>query len=183
MSKISELLKKDYSHKALYFAPYMGQYFGTTTGSAYSYRQVCQVSGNAVYYSDTFFPGSWAHIDNCFLYLKTLDDLLDQQITELYQIMYPKSKLESLPDMRQLCTEVVYETKPYFELWERCYTVKVHLKLIEWGVGVPYMDGTGFGKVSIKALIKRGYIASPEYIKSFNEHYSQYKTEKPFRLW
>lgn len=182
MSKLSKLLNKDYSHKALYFAPYIGQYFGTTC-SEYSYRRVCQVSGDAVYYSDTFFPGTWAHIDNCFLYLKHLDNLTNEQIKELFGLMYPKSKLESLPDMRQLCADVVYETKSYFDLWERHYTVKVHLKLIGWGVAVPYMDGTGFGKISIKELIKRGYIADPRYIKQFNKHYSQYNTEKIFKLW
>lgn len=164
-----------YHDQCLYFSQYIGQYFSTTSGDELSHRRVWSVVGSAVYYGPS--PGSWVHIGNAFLWLRTLGELEKDEIFELFKVIYPNvtnaDKLDSAT-IKVMVADVIYKTKRPDFFDDNLYTIDVHLKMISFRMATTWFDGGKTKeKISITELEKRGWIANPRQKRKYREFYKE----------
>lgn len=160
-----------YRDKCLYFAQYIGQYFGSTTNHR-SHRRIMFVVGCAVYYG----PGNgyWIHIGNAFLWLRMIGDLNFKELSALDKTIFPDRPRDSEFAMLARCGDVIYRTKDYHFMDDKLYTVEVHIKMISLRMATTWYDGGKTEeKISIEELVKRGWIAGPEQIKDYKAYYKE----------
>lgn len=167
--------KLDHLEQAIYFTQYLGEYFGSESGPL-SHRRIWSLTGCGLYYGPP--SGAWIHIGNAFLWLRDLDDLNDEEIRELYKTIYPKYKKSrrkfSIPSIKKKCKAVIYKTKHADMFEEDLYTIDVHLKMISLRMATTWYDGGKTKeKISIKELVKRGWIASRDQVKAYREYYEE----------
>lgn len=167
-------------NKALYMQQYIGQYVGTTCNR--SYRRLAYVTKSACYFSHD--PSNWAHISNCFLYLKRVSDLNEYEIVQLFNTIYPNHTVP-VCNIVQMCNEVFLKLK--YEFWhDNLYTPAVHDKCLELGLATPTFIGSpSREKISLADLETLNYIASREMINQFNKFYRELTPNSPQedRLW
>lgn len=170
---------KDYYLKSLYFNQYVG--FGV---GSYCYgpqiRTLLTCSLEACYYAPTYRGSAWSHIDNCFMYLKYIEDLSNFELPTLFGLIYPGVDMPiSTYELREKCS-VIYANKKYD--WcnqdEDPYTLTVHKYLIGIGAICKMPSNTG-GWTAIDDLLQLGIVADRDKINELKDRYRHIK----YSIW